>query len=923
MASYAELTRRFASGNGAIFVGAGLSMASGLPSWKELVAPLRATMTDLPNDQEFTPEQIAGWYEIDAGRPALVEHLRNTLIDATPSPCHRLLAGLPVDLFLTTNFDNLLEQSLDHPDVIVNDVDFSALDDPTKRQLIKIHGDFRDAASIVFTKSDYDHYLENRPAIAETIRLTLMRRTVLFIGYSFNDRNLTAILSQVGRRLGEMQRPLFTVLLNPNTYAVRELEQKYGACVVSLEVGARQDPSKVVHDWLESFRNDIEREQVAYMARRGAQPISTLPAHGNAFIGRQQDIDDVTAALQTFRIVGVQGFPGSGKTALAIEVARRCEYGRKAELNSGDLLFAHCLYVNARGTRAAEPLIHQILDKAADLFRLAAIRQLDISQLDKKKEQINAVLKIFRVLIIIDQLNGNIAKELSSWLETIPAPSSVLLVSRMNLENVNMLVSIREMEELDAKESVRARLAEHRLKLDDAQVSQLIDMVNGNPQGLKLLVGQMATGRPTSLDKADDIGQYDASTVLDDSWELLTEGGKKILLAASIFATNAIPEDALHAASGIADHEDFLAGLKECQNLLLLEFCTEPKPVSQCVDGYSLHPMTITRARQFLEADTEAASGLYRRLGHYYLGWIRDRVVRRAPDVAYWNALATPNMLDIDDEWPTIRRMVYWMAGHDHNAFVDMVFLLVHYLDTRLYNSDRQHLVKAAIPILKKQGRVADEALLHIDALSWTLMEEDKPAEAKQEILHGLDLVNQLDVAERAELTALAHAWLARIECEQGHMQKARELIDQASSDLGALRAWISYRVHMVAGDIHVKRADYAPAINSYKECLRLVASYGGEEGYQILPRIGLTYCLVSGGLTDARRIFSDLMNLSQSDNIEIGNLYAKYGLAVIDFKLNKACSSGAVNWIQRLRAHVAQSTSSSFMLWLMDQVYP
>ena len=239
--SYPELIRRFASGNGAVFVGAGLSMAAGLPSWKKLVAPLRDTLKDLPSGEEFTPEQIAGWYEIEAGRPALVDHLRKALAQGTPSLCHRVLASLPIDLFLTTNFDTLLEQSLPDTDVIVNDADFSALDDRTKKQLIKVHGDFRDGESIVFTKSDYDHYLENRPAIADMIRLTLMQRTVLFIGYSFNDRNLTTILSQVGKRLGEMQRPLFTLLLNPNTYAVRELERRYGVYVVPLTVAPGQD----------------------------------------------------------------------------------------------------------------------------------------------------------------------------------------------------------------------------------------------------------------------------------------------------------------------------------------------------------------------------------------------------------------------------------------------------------------------------------------------------------------------------------------------------------------------------------------------------------------------------------------------------------------------------------------------------------
>ncbi len=49
-----ELTRRFASGKGAIFVGAGMSMGAELPSWSELVIEVArrceyGTKSDLTN----------------------------------------------------------------------------------------------------------------------------------------------------------------------------------------------------------------------------------------------------------------------------------------------------------------------------------------------------------------------------------------------------------------------------------------------------------------------------------------------------------------------------------------------------------------------------------------------------------------------------------------------------------------------------------------------------------------------------------------------------------------------------------------------------------------------------------------------------------------------------------------------------------
>lgn len=910
--SYSELTRRFASGNGAVFVGAGLSMGAGLPSWAKLVEPLRDALKGLPERQSFTPEQIAGWYEITAGRRALVDFLTKQLNGAKPGNCHRLLDSLPVDLFLTTNFDDLLERSLADADVIVNDIDFSALDDPSRRQLIKIHGDFRDAGSIVFTRADYDHYLENRPAIAETIRLTLMRRTVLFIGYSFNDRNLTTILGQVGRRLGKLQRPLFTLLFNPNEYVVKELEQKYGVAVVPLEVGPGQDASYALQLWLEKFKSDIEHEQVLCAAKKSSVPVSNLPAHCACFVGREKDIAEVIRALRTSRIVGIEGFPGSGKTALAIEVAKRCEYARKSELKRDDLLFAHCLYVDASGMND-ETLLNQVLDKVADLFKMEALKQIDKPQIERKKEQIAVMLRIFPVLIIIDQLKAEITGELSTWIDDIPAPSAVLLVSQTRSRNAGIRIPISGLKGHEARDFLRDQLKEHSLVLDEETIGGLIQMVDGNPQGMKMLVGQMARGALLSA-------ALDAPGVLDNSWNLLSKHGKRILLAASIFATDSISEDGLREAVDLPDDREFSSALKECQDLMLLEPCTKPKPVSHHIEGYALHPMTAHLARKTLDENPDTRQVLYKRLANYYLEFVRRSVVRPAPDVPYWNALATQGMFDIDDEWQTIQRLMDWTAQHDRDLLVEMVFLLVHYLDTRLLNSDRLKYVHAAIDTLQASRRNADEALLRIDALGWTLVEEGRLTEAEQEIRRGLALAEGLTGTENADLIPLAYVGLARVQCAQENTAEAQTFIEVAIERSSGASAWISYRVHMISGDIAVRRRKYGSAINSYEACSRLVASYGGEEGYQILPRLGLTY-LVSGKPAEARKALSELLRLSRSDHIDVATLYAEYGLAVLDFKSNRVGGNVAANRIEQLHARVAQMASDSFLRWLMDKV--
>jgi len=56
-----ELVEQFAKGNGAIFVGAGLSIGAGLPGWGDLVSRLAAEIEDCPTDvSHFTSGQKPG-----------------------------------------------------------------------------------------------------------------------------------------------------------------------------------------------------------------------------------------------------------------------------------------------------------------------------------------------------------------------------------------------------------------------------------------------------------------------------------------------------------------------------------------------------------------------------------------------------------------------------------------------------------------------------------------------------------------------------------------------------------------------------------------------------------------------------------------------------------------------------------------------
>lgn len=192
------------SGNAALFVGAGLSLSAGAPSWSKLVRDLAG---------------IAGIPAVQAGAldfPALVDYaevanptrVRNKIykeigagLRTEPSRAHHLLARLPLSEIWTTNYDALIEAALraHHRDfqVVTEDADIDhilASGSHSETRVFKPHGSAeshtRIARGVVLSRRHYARNLFDRPRMLEHLRQTIRTRPTLFLGTSFTDPTL-------------------------------------------------------------------------------------------------------------------------------------------------------------------------------------------------------------------------------------------------------------------------------------------------------------------------------------------------------------------------------------------------------------------------------------------------------------------------------------------------------------------------------------------------------------------------------------------------------------------------------------------------------------------------------------------------------------------------------------------------------------
>lgn len=203
--------------NAAVFAGAGLSIPAGLVDWRGLLKNVARDVgldvkkeEDLVTVAQFHVNERRSRHQINQ---ALIHEFASR---AKLTENHKLLASLPIRTYWTTNYDTLIEESLKQggktPDVKIT-IENLATTMPRRDAVVyKMHGDVSQPDKAVVTKDDYESYSTTRHLFSMALQGDLVSKTFLFIGFSFNDPNLSYILSRIRLLLGENRRDHYCLL---------------------------------------------------------------------------------------------------------------------------------------------------------------------------------------------------------------------------------------------------------------------------------------------------------------------------------------------------------------------------------------------------------------------------------------------------------------------------------------------------------------------------------------------------------------------------------------------------------------------------------------------------------------------------------------------------------------------------------------
>lgn len=605
----AALRTYLARGEAVAFLGAGAS-APLHPPWTAVVGELidAAVERGLSADAAATCRTLAG------DRPdAVVEVLRRHLGAAqyqatlraafrvrrdpdtgrTWTPVHELVCRCPFQAVVTTNYDPGLVDARMRVRPTASETGFSSWTDEVtldrwrtgdvfggdELPVLYAHGHHNRPDEMVLATTEYRRAYAGK--LAPILGGLVDTRHLVWIGFSFGDQRIAAVLREVAERTGTRIDPAHAarhVAILPwdpdggqDPQTLRTLaEIEYGADLVLYP--APGGDHMALQPLLESLTD--ARYPAVGEVPRASEPAPALPvrwAHGEervrTFTGRAEELArlDRWAADPAVRLVGVTAWGGAGKTALVTHWLGDGGAGRRA-------VFAWSFYSDP----SAENWARAFLDWARDALdiRLAGCASMAAA--------VVAVARTARVVLVLDGLEvaqegpasdgygrllDGVLREVLTALCRIEHPSLVVLTSRFPFADLQgfdgTTARMLDVPAFTPAEGAALLGSAAPGVLDEPRRRELVGQVDGHALAVSAIAALLSEHpESTATDLLDRLAgpggtQAKVSRVLSFYADRLTDADRHLIAAVSLFARPVTVQQVL----AIAGHETFAGHL--------------------------------------------------------------------------------------------------------------------------------------------------------------------------------------------------------------------------------------------------------------------------------------------------------------------------------------------------------------------------
>ena len=476
----------------------------------------------------------------------------------------------------------------------------------------------------------------------------------------------------------------------------------------------------------------IEDYSLAAMSESAARSVQhNLPRPMYQFVRRSDDegrdlVERVIRGLSRRPwVVSIRGFPGAGKTTLALEVAQRC-----VERAYFDAVIWIAARTEREGYVTSLETVFNTIGQVLGDRRIVAAESVE----EKRTLVLKNLASLPKCLIIIDNtevLTEEQHQQIYHFVQQVPMTTAVLLTSRergraSELETVIKLFGMSVDESLAFMQNVcQAR----GLSPSEADLRYIYEATSGIPSAIRMAIGLMTEGYTAQEAVRSDIGQVEEllEYLLEEGYGKLTPTEKKVLHVMPILAKPA-PLPIIAAASSV-EGSHLRAGVNRLRTLFLINEHAASRYDILAPTRYFLR-RRADEAITLLESDPGQGTlkTPYRNLARGYQQAIR--ALEREEQERF-----------IRDQWDNLLSITRWCYKGEELALAGLLDLLGYWLGLWGYKRERVMWGELAVDLLRREQGGTQAAAWHlVYDVGWTHFQQGQHQQARACFEAALDM---------------------------------------------------------------------------------------------------------------------------------------------------------------------------------------
>lgn len=424
-----------------LFIGSGISMWCGLPSWSRMIEELAIFIESTGGNAELIRSEAKKGDLLQAasyGFDKLTKQQINEFIlnacqygKAQPHDIHKKIVSLGPKCFVTTNYDNLIEESLRkwqsnlffRPPVTNRHLTETAeiIHARSSNFIFKPHGDAADGESIILTREQYRKLLPGgeRHAALESLKMLMASRPVVYLGFGLRDPDFLYLKDLLANTYKGGSRDHFAIMADITESESDFWRRNYGIHFISYKTKDKPNKRKD-HSELLRLLDSLVKGKSSHTSKLDFAPLDptailALTRHASALARSPQITPEFTIRVHSEQrklnssffyrnnldhsIVDkfldkstqstiLTGLPGAGKSYSL----------RRASARAAEKLYEACLSESFSNETIVVPILADLKMYRGDLVKL-------VSNTLPKSLPFTDVIRAYNLKIFLDSFN--------------------------------------------------------------------------------------------------------------------------------------------------------------------------------------------------------------------------------------------------------------------------------------------------------------------------------------------------------------------------------------------------------------------------------------------------------------------------------------------------------------------------------------